>query len=102
MIEQNYRVTKQVGPKKSIANKGSAYWDITLKGLKDNRTWTTYIDTEMKNFENWVTVLENPDIEYELGGLTPKDESKRIVNADSKPKIIKGGSQFENLFTGDF
>ena len=98
MITQNYKIIKQAPPKKSKANKGSAYWEITLRGLTDRKTWTTYVDITMKNFPHWETILENPDIEYELGDLRVKDPIKRIVDADSKPRIVRGGNNFGNLF----
>ena len=98
MIEQNYQIIKQKGPLKSTRNQGSAYWDVTLRGLKDRRTYTTYVDVEMKNFEHWTEVLENPDVEYELGDLKLKDPIKRIVDADSKPRIVRGLNNFHNLF----
>lgn len=102
MISQTYIVKKQKGPLVSQANDGSHYWEITLKGCTDKRNYTTYVDTEMKNFDHWTTILEHPHTEYELGNLRVKDPNKRIINADSRPSILGGrGSTFSDLFTFD-
>ena len=98
MIEQNYQVIKQKGPKPSTRNKGSHYWDITLRGLKDRKTYTTNVDMAMNNFEHWITILENPEIEYELADLKFKDEKAKLIDADSKPRIVRGLNNFHNLF----
>jgi hypothetical protein len=98
MNNQNYQVIKNKGPMKSKVNKGSAYWDITLRGLKDRKTYTTKVDVSMRNFEHWVEILENPEVEYELADLKFKDEKAKLIDADSKPRIVRGLNKFNDLF----
>jgi hypothetical protein len=98
-MKQTYTVKKQIGPHPSKVNKDSYFWEITLVGTRDKRTYTTYVDTEMKNFDQWIEILENPQTAYELADLKLKSPTSRIINADSTPRIVhQGGSTTFNKF----
>lgn len=97
-MQQTYRIQRIDLPKASKTNKDSVYWSVSLKGLKDNKTWTTYIDSSMKNFKYWLDILDNMDYPYELDNLSIQDLNKHILDADSKPRIIKGPTTFNQLF----
>jgi hypothetical protein len=68
-------------------NGGAPYWTITFKGVEDNETYKTHIDTSMENFRNWETIIYSKD-ELVLGSLKLKSKRDKLINADSIPRIV--------------
>jgi len=85
-MSQQYEVIRRRGPLVSTSNQGSPYYQIDLKGLEDGLTYTTYVDSSMENFHQWRDVIESRN-QMVLSGLRMKSKDKRLINADSTPKI---------------
>jgi hypothetical protein len=88
MTIQNYRLKSCNGPYNSKSNPGSRYWQLTLLGLEDNQIYTTNVDVSMQNFQNWEKIISSKDT-FILGNIIIKSSSRKLINADSKPKIIE-------------
>jgi hypothetical protein len=101
-------------------NDGSPYVKLTIVGIQTRETFTTYIDLNNHNVDNWMDIIMNPNSGFVVHGLkTTVKNGKTLINADSKPiidveadivtllselkytKPVKTTNNFNRLFPGD-
>lgn len=66
--------------------------EIEFGGVKTQHLYRTWIDPTYLNFKNWAQIIEAYNNGYTgiiVDKLKYKDQEKRLVNADSKPYIVR-------------
>jgi hypothetical protein len=66
---------------------GSAMTTITLWGIDDGKTYTTYVVDDYRNSQNWGFITRNPDNGFLVKFLNGKLSKELQINADSIPQI---------------
>jgi hypothetical protein len=74
-----------------VTERGSKYggdiFEVSLTGIKSQKTYKTYIDPQNNNYRDWEMIIEVAQRKgVVLSGLKMKDLTDNLVNADSKPK----------------
>jgi hypothetical protein len=85
-VNQNYVVLDQQRGLSKIT--GHPYVKITFAGTRDRDEYTTYVDNNNHNYENWLHIINNPTHGFILSNLKVKRHKDRLlVDADSRPII---------------
>lgn len=66
---------------------GSAMTTITLWGIDDGKTYTTYVVDDYRNSQNWGYITRNPDHGFLVKFLNGRLSKEQQINADSIPQI---------------
>lgn len=75
------------GIKKIQSKHGGEIWEITMKGIKTQKDYKTYIDPANDNFRDWEWIIDAAERKgVVLSNAKLKDPDKGIINADSKMK----------------
>ena len=66
---------------------GSAMTTITLWGIDDGKTYTTYVVDDYRNSQNWGFITRNLDNGFLVKFLNGRLSKELQINADSIPQI---------------
>jgi hypothetical protein len=84
-IDQYYAIVAQ---HKGYSNRdGSAMTTITMWGLDDGKTYTTYIVDSYRNAQNWGYITRNPEYGFMIKFFNGRYSKDLQINADSIPQL---------------
>jgi hypothetical protein len=66
---------------------GSAMTTITMWGVEDGLTYTTYVVDDYRNSQNWGYIVRNPDRGFLIKFFNGKLSKELQINADSVPQL---------------
>jgi hypothetical protein len=84
-INQYYAVVAQ--HKGYSRRDGSAMTTITMWGVEDGKTYTTYIVDSYHNSQNWGYITRNPEFGFLIKFHNGRLSKELQINADSIPQI---------------
>lgn len=96
-MKQSYAVINQKSGISIVTGKPCT--TITLVGLEDRREYPTYIDKAMRNYEQWVHIVNHPNNGYILDNLDLiTRKGKIVVDADCDPVIAHETPDSDQLY----
>lgn len=97
-MKQSYAVIKQKSGLSQVT--GRHCTTITLVGLNDRQEYPTYIDKSMRNYDQWVHIVNHPNNGYILDNLELiTKKGKTVVDADCDPVIAHETQDCDHLYT---
>lgn len=89
-LNQQYGIVKQY---RSASNNGTGRMTtITLRGVTDNKRYTTYVVDKYKNARHWQDITLHPEVGYVVVFDHGKLSKAGQIDADSCPVILERAS----------